>query len=70
MADETVESLKKRLTKQQESHGQDIKRLRRMERAMEVLIAAGYLDRDRYQRAEALVDDFNTVCWPKNSTGE
>lgn len=59
MADETLDSLKKKLAKQQEAHAQDIKRLRRSERVMEVLIAAGYLDRDRYQKAEALVDDLN-----------
>lgn len=59
MAEETLDSLKKKLTKQQESHAQDIKRLKRSERVMEVLIAAGYLDRDRYQKAEALVDDLN-----------
>lgn len=59
MAEETLDSLKKRLAKQQEAHAQDIKSLRRAERVMEVLIAAGYLDHDRYQKAEALVDDFN-----------
>jgi len=59
MAEETLDSLKKKLTKQQESQAQDIKRLRRSERVMEVLVAAGYLDRDRYRKAEALVDDLN-----------
>lgn len=59
MAEETIDSLKKRLTKQQEAHAEDIKRRRHMERVIAVLIAAGYLDRSRYEKASALVDDLN-----------
>lgn len=58
MKEETVEDLKKRLTKQQAAHASDIKKLRAMERVFEVMIAAGVLDRDKYQKAQDLVSGY------------
>ena len=58
MREETVDDLKKILSKQQAAHAFDAAKLKTIERVFDVMIAAGVLDRAKFEQARALVEGY------------